>query len=86
VLAVDMADTAAPCFGARCAPRPIGAVDILVNNTGGPSPGRAHESEVDAFEKAFRQHLLAFQTLVLAVVPGMKERGSGRIINIIRPV
>ncbi len=58
-------------------------VDILVNNTGGPPPGKAHEAEVQAFESAFRLHLLSFQTLVRAVVPGMKKRCSGRIINVI---
>ncbi len=58
-------------------------VDILVNNTGGPAPGPAHEADVQAFASAFAQHLLGFQTLVLAIVPGMKERGHGRIINVI---
>ena len=57
--------------------------DIVVNNTGGPAPGQAHEADVEAFADAFRLHLLAFQTVVRATVPGMKERGHGRIINII---
>lgn len=83
VLAVDMADTPRLASALDAHREPIGVVDILINNTGGPSPGRAHESEVSAFESAFRQHMLAFQTLALAVVPGMKQRGNGRIINII---
>lgn len=58
-------------------------VDILVNNTGGPPAGSAHESEITAFEQAFRQHLMGFQTLVRAIVPGMKERKHGRIVNVI---
>jgi 3-oxoacyl-[acyl-carrier protein] reductase len=58
-------------------------VDILVNNTGGPPPGTAHEADIAAFEQAFRLHLLAYQTLVRAVVSGMKERKHGRIINVI---
>lgn len=32
---------------------------------------------------AFRLHLLAYQTMVLALVPGMKDAGYGRIINVI---
>ncbi|HMW95748.1 MAG TPA: SDR family oxidoreductase [Flavobacteriales bacterium] len=60
-----------------------GPVHILVNNSGGPTPGLAHESAVNAFAGAFRQHLLAFQTMVLALVPGMKDAGHGRIINVI---
>ncbi len=58
-------------------------VDILVNNTGGPPPGPAHEADINAFESAFRLHLLSFQTLVRQVVPGMKIRKQGRIINVI---
>ena len=57
--------------------------DILVNNTGGPSPGPAHEAETSAFLAAFTQHLIGFQTIVRSVVPGMKERKHGRIINVI---
>lgn len=60
-----------------------GPVDILVNNTGGPPPGLAHEAEISAFADAFKLHLLSYQTLVRAVVPMMKEQKSGRIINVI---
>lgn len=58
-------------------------IDIIVNNTGGPAPGPAHQAAIDSFQQAFRQHLLAFQAVVLAAAPGMKARGHGRIINII---
>lgn len=60
-----------------------GPVHILVNNTGGPPPGLAHEAAVNAFSTAFRLHLLAYQTMVLALVPGMKDAGHGRIVNVI---
>lgn len=78
-IAVDMADTAALAEAVSG----LGPVDILVNNTGGPPPGLAHEAGVEAFEQAFRLHLLAYQVLVRATVPGMKERRHGRIINVI---
>jgi 3-oxoacyl-[acyl-carrier protein] reductase len=78
----DMSDTAA-LQGALEASTFRHTVDILVNNTGGPPPGPAHQATVDQFEQAFRLHLLGFQTLVRAVVPGMKERSHGRIVNII---
>lgn len=79
----DMADTRALHQAVMAHVAAHGPVDILVNNTGGPPPGTAHQAAVEAFEQAFRLHLLAFQTVVLAVVPGMKERRSGRIINVI---
>jgi 3-oxoacyl-[acyl-carrier protein] reductase len=56
---------------------------ILINNTGGPKGGPIFSAEVEEFTKAFTQHLVCNQILVQNVVPGMKEAGYGRIINII---
>lgn len=82
-VAADMADTNALRSAISAHVAALGPVDILVNNTGGPPPGLAHEAQIEAYEQAFRLHLLAFQTMVLTVVPGMKEQRSGRIINVI---
>lgn len=60
-----------------------GAYQILVNNTGGPPGGPAHTADPDAFESAFRQHLVVNQLLVQAVLPGMKDAGFGRVVNVI---
>lgn len=60
-----------------------GAIEILVNNSGGPPAGPAHAAELAAFEAAFRQHLLAGQVLVQALLPGMRAAGYGRIVNVI---
>ncbi|HRH36852.1 MAG TPA: SDR family oxidoreductase [Flavobacteriales bacterium] len=80
MLLADMADTEALRTALASLDHPI---DIVVHNTGGPPPGLAHEAETAAFESAFRLHLIAYQTIVRAVVPGMKERKEGRIINVI---
>ena len=58
-------------------------VHILVNNSGGPPGGPAHAAVADAFTAAFRQHLLAAQACVQAVLPGMKAAAWGRIVNVI---
>ncbi len=58
-------------------------VEILVNNTGGPKAGPVIEALPEAFEEAFRQHLVCNQILSQAVIPGMQQAGYGRIINII---
>jgi 3-oxoacyl-[acyl-carrier protein] reductase len=58
-------------------------VHVLINNSGGPPGGPAHTSEADAFTTAFRQHLLAGQACVQAVLPGMKAAAWGRIVNVI---
>jgi len=56
---------------------------ILINNTGGPPGGPIVNAEIDAFAKAFTQHLQTNHVLTQATIPGMKEVGYGRIINVI---
>jgi 3-oxoacyl-[acyl-carrier protein] reductase len=63
--------------------REFDPIHILVNNTGGPPPGPASDATRDAFESAFRQHLICNQILTQAVLPGMKREKYGRIVNII---
>lgn len=58
-------------------------VHILVNNSGGPAAGPATEAKPEAFLQAFQQHLICNHILATLVVPGMKQAGFGRIINII---
>lgn len=58
-------------------------VHILVNNTGGPPGGSAHQAALDEYETAFRRHLLANQALLQAVLPGMRAARWGRIVNVI---
>ena len=56
---------------------------ILVNNTGGPKGGPIIDAELDEFHAAFIQHLICNHVLVQALYGGMKDQGSGRIINVI---
>ncbi|MDX2001482.1 MAG: SDR family oxidoreductase [Chitinophagales bacterium] len=81
-LAVDMGQTDAlqKQLSQLVAEKPI---HILVNNTGGPPGGLAHEAALAEYLQAFTNHLLANQLLVQAVWPGMKAAGYGRIINVI---
>jgi len=58
-------------------------VEVLVNNTGGPPGGPIETAEIEAFYDAFRNHLVCNQLLSQALLPGMKQSGYGRIINII---
>lgn len=58
-------------------------VHILVNNTGGPPGGPITEATESAFAQAWHNHLICNQLLAQAVLPGMKNKGFGRIINVI---
>lgn len=57
--------------------------DILINNTGGPPGGLAIDAPVNEFLEAFNSHLVCNQILTQALVPGMKNKKFGRIINVI---
>lgn len=56
---------------------------ILLNNTGGPPAGTLLESTPDQLLEAFQKHIVCAQHLAQCLVPGMKQYGYGRIINIV---
>jgi 3-oxoacyl-[acyl-carrier protein] reductase len=60
----------------------LGPVEILVANTGGPPLGGALDHGLGEWEAAYRSLVLAPRVLAGAVVPGMRERGWGRIVNV----
>ncbi|MDV4167735.1 SDR family oxidoreductase [Rhodovulum sp. FJ3] len=59
-----------------------GTIDILVNNAGGPPPGMWTDWERDDFIAALDANMLTPIALIKALVPGMMERGWGRVVNI----
>jgi 3-oxoacyl-[acyl-carrier protein] reductase len=56
--------------------------DILVTNNAGPAPGGIEHVTADALNLALQMHYLAPIDLVRAVLPGMRQRRFGRIVNI----
>jgi 3-oxoacyl-[acyl-carrier protein] reductase len=60
-----------------------GAVNILVNNTGGPPGGPMVLAKTEEFTQAFSNHLLCNHILVQTLMDGMIRSGYGRIVNII---
>lgn len=58
-------------------------VHVLVNNTGGPAPGRLLQTDEAALLQAFGRHILASHLLVARVLPGMVAAGYGRIVNVL---
>jgi 3-oxoacyl-[acyl-carrier protein] reductase len=56
--------------------------DILVNNNGGPPPGRFEDWGLEQWRAALESNLLAPVMMIRALLPGMRERGFGRIVNI----
>jgi NAD(P)-dependent dehydrogenase (short-subunit alcohol dehydrogenase family) len=68
----------------RAAVDRFGRVDILVNNVGG-SVGRGHDpftGDFESFESTLTLNLTSAWWTTNAALPGMRERGFGRVINI----
>jgi 3-oxoacyl-[acyl-carrier protein] reductase len=60
----------------------LGRVDVLVTNSGGPPAGTFESTSPDAWKAAVDVLLTSAVELVRAVLPGMKERRFGRILNV----
>ncbi len=59
-----------------------GDVDILVTNAGGPPPGMWRDWSRDDFIAALDANMLTPIALMQALLPGMMDRGWGRVVNI----
>ncbi len=60
----------------------FGRIDILVTNAGGPPAGKFANLGTEAWEEASRTLLKSVLDLTRLVLPGMKQHGWGRILNI----
>ena len=81
-VAADLADPGSAERLARAAEEAVGGVDILLANTGGPPPGRMADADPAALARHFETMVLRVVEVAAAVVPGMRERGWGRILTI----
>lgn len=79
-VSLDLADAASvKVLGERMAAE---GIDILVNNSGGPAAGPARGQSTAAWEAAFSSMATSLFAITDALLPGMMERGFGRIITI----
>jgi 3-oxoacyl-[acyl-carrier protein] reductase len=60
----------------------LGGIDILVNNTGGPTPGSTQDMSADKLDGFFQSMVLRVISLTNALLPQMKEQGWGRILTV----
>ena len=82
MLVQDHADAAAMERAADALVARLGAVHVLVINTGGPAPGFLVDAPAADLERALRQHLSTAQGLLQALAPGMRAAGFGRVVAI----
>ena len=60
----------------------FGRIDILVTNAGGPPSGKFESLTREMWQGAVDLTLMSVVNLTRAMLPGMKERGWGRVINV----
>lgn len=81
-LALDVTDPQQIAAAIREAERVFGAVDVLVNNAGYGYMAAVEEGEDEEVRAMFDTNYFGVVDMIKAVLPGMRERGRGHIINI----
>jgi len=79
---LDVTDFDAVPAAVAEAERRHGAIDILVNNAGYGHEGPIEEASLDDVHRQFDVNVFGAIAVAKAVLPGMRERRSGRIVNI----
>ena len=62
--------------------RKAGAIDVLVNNAGYGHEGVMEESSMDDLQRQFAANVFGPVAMMKAVLPGMRERRRGHIVNV----
>jgi NAD(P)-dependent dehydrogenase (short-subunit alcohol dehydrogenase family) len=81
-LSLDVTDYAAIPEAVHTAEREAGPVDVLVNNAGYGHEGVLEESSIDDLQRQFAANVFGPVAMIKAVLPGMRERRRGHIVNV----
>ena len=81
-LAVDVTDEASMVAAVEAVEGEHGAVDALVNNAGYSQSGPVEEVSIDDARRQFETNVFGLARLCQLVLPAMRARGSGRIVNL----
>lgn len=79
---LDVTDAAAVNSVVAEVERNVGAVDVLINNAGYGHEGLIEESTIDQLRQQFEVNVFGAVAMIQAVLPPMRKRRSGHIINI----
>ena len=78
----DLAEPGEPTRVVEATMERFGRLDVLVTNTGGPLAGTHDTLTLEAWDRATALLLRSTVELTTAALPGMKERGWGRILAV----
>ena len=82
VVEIDVTDDASVKAGVAAATRIMGTVDTLINNAGVGAHGLQENFSADDFRRLFDINVFGVQRMIRAVLPDMRARGDGLILNI----
>jgi len=78
----DVGDHQACAVALEAIERDVGPIGVLVNNAGVTRDGMLHKMTPERWDEVIRVNLTSVFNMCRAVVPGMRERGFGRIVNL----
>jgi NAD(P)-dependent dehydrogenase (short-subunit alcohol dehydrogenase family) len=81
-LPLDVTDDGQVTAAVEAAEKRFGAVDVLVNNAGYGYRAAVEEGEDDAVRQLFDTHVFGTVRTIKAVLPGMRARRTGTIVNL----
>lgn len=81
-ITADLTDPAAANALHSAAAEALGGIDILVNNTGGPPPGGIEAQDSETWRQQFDTMVLRLIEMTNLCLPGMREKGWGRVLTL----
>jgi NAD(P)-dependent dehydrogenase (short-subunit alcohol dehydrogenase family) len=81
-VAVDLSEPATPGELIRRAEAEVGSVDVLVNNVGDSYLAKFDQLSEEQWEGMWQLNVMSFVRAIQAVLPGMRERKDGVIVNV----
>lgn len=82
VVPLDVTDEASIAAALKAAETRFGGIDVLVNNAGYGAYGVLEATPVDSIRKQYETNVIGLLATTLAVLPGMRQRRSGVVVNV----
>lgn len=82
IVEIDVTDDASVEAGVAKVQKMLGGIDALINNAGVGAHGLQENFDAEDFRRLFDINVFGVQRMIRAVLPEMRERGSGLILNV----
>jgi len=82
VVEIDVTDDTSVEAGVAAAEKALGGIDVLVNNAGAGAHGLQENFSGEDFRRIFDINVFGVQRMIRAVLPHMRARRSGLIVNV----